>query len=130
MVALWTQVKRLIRVYTPFVCTFNALMNGVQLCNNEVDDGQYFLSAAYFGYSIIVVAYFFVTSLRMCVWYHLNLVCLLLVQFCGIAYSYLYIDFALYLDLVFLFSIFGILFFFIFKVFYKVTSTYLCIDRY
>nr|DAH96026.1 MAG TPA: hypothetical protein [Caudoviricetes sp.] len=38
------------------------------------------LLAAISGNSIIVVLYMFVTSMRMCIWYKLNLLCLLLTQ--------------------------------------------------
>lgn len=121
---------RFLRIYTPFICTVMVLINGVLFSRGDIPEDFTFLGAATTGHSILVVAYFFVTSLRMCIWYKLNLLCLLLVQLCGVAYNYMDIEFSLYVNAVILLAALGILFFLIFRVFYKVTSLFLCTHRY
>lgn len=46
------------------------------------------LMATLTGNSVLVDLYMFTTSMRMCVWYKLNLLCLLLIQICGLLYNY------------------------------------------
>ena len=122
-------VKRLIRVYTPFVLTIMALINGVKLLNETLTEHFMFTSSATTGFSILVVTYFFAASDRMCIWYKLNLLCLLGVQLCGIAYNYLDMDVALYANSIILLSALGILMFLVFKIFYQVTSMFGCNRR-
>lgn len=121
---------RFIRIYTPLICTIMVLINGLLISRGNIPEDFIFLSSATTGHSILVIMYFFVTTLRMCIWYRLNLLCLLLIQLCGIAYNYMNIEFSLYVNALVLLSILGILFFLIFKVFYKVTGLLLCIHRY
>lgn len=88
------------------------------------------LLAAVSGNSIIVVLYMFATSMRMCIWYKLNLLCLLLTQICGLMYNYYDIDTSLYLWVVVLLSTMGVMFFLIFRIFYNVTRLFGCNRRY
>lgn len=120
---------RFLRIYTPFICTVMVLINGVLFSRGSIPEDFTFLGSAISGNSILVVAYFFVTSMRMCIWFKLNLLCMLLVQLCGIAYNYLDIDFAIYLNAIILLSALGIIFFLIFRIFYKVTGV-ICNRRY
>lgn len=71
---------RFIRVYTPFICTIMALLNGVLFMGGESELPIVYLMDVLAGNSIIVDLYLFATSMRMCVWYKLNLLCLLSVQ--------------------------------------------------
>lgn len=100
---------RFIRIYTPFICTIMALLNGVLFMKGATEISLINLLAAISGNSIIVVLYMFVTSMRMCIWYKLNLLCLLLTQICGLMYNYYDIDTSLYLWVVVLLSAMGVL---------------------
>lgn len=88
-----------------------------------------YLMATLTGNSVLVDLYMFATSMRMCVWYKLNLLCLLLIQLCGLMYNYYDIDTSLYLWAVVLPSAMGILFFLIFRIFYNVTRLFGCNRR-
>lgn len=120
---------RFIRIYTPFICTIMALLNGVLFMRGATEISLINLLAAISGNSIIVVLYMFVTSMRMCIWYKLNLLCLLLTQICGLMYNYYDIDTSLYLWVVVLLSAMGVMFFLIFRIFYNVTRLFGCNRR-
>lgn len=121
---------RFIRIYTPFICTVMALLNGVLFMKGATGIPLIDLLATVSGNSIIVVLYMFVTSMRMCIWYKLNLLCLLLTQICGLMYNYYDIDTSLYLWVVVLLSAMGVMFFLIFRIFYNVTCLFGCNRRY
>lgn len=120
---------RFIRIYTPFICTIMALLNGVLFMKGATELSLINLLAAISGNSIIVVLYMFVTSMRMCIWYKLNLLCLLLTQICGLMHNYYDIDTSLYLWVVVLLSAMGVMFFLIFRIFYNVTRLFGCNRR-
>ena len=120
---------RFIRIYTPFICTVMALLNGVLFMRGVTELPAIYLMATLTGNSVLVDLYMFVTSIRMCIWYKLNLLCLLLIQICGLMYNYLGIDTSLYLWAVVLLSATGILFFLIFRIFYNVTRLFGCNRR-
>ena len=120
---------RFLRIYTPFICTLMALLNGVYFISDYPMDNFAFLASALTGNSILLDIYMFITSLRMCIWYKLNLLCLLLVQMCGILYSYFDIDTSLYLWVVVLLSALGIICFLVFRVLYNVTTAFGCSYR-
>ena len=121
---------RFIRIYTPFICTVMALLNGVLFMKGATGIPLIDLLATVSGNSIIVVLYMFVTSMRMCIWYKPNLLCLLLTQICGLMYNYYDIDTSLYLWVVVLLSAMGVMFFLIFRIFYNVTRLFGCNRRY
>lgn len=120
---------RLIRIYTPFICTLMVLLNGVLFICDSQEVTLIRMLSAITGHSVVVVLYMFATSLRMCIWYKLNLLCLLLVQICGLAYNCYDIDTLLYLWIVILLSALGIMFFLIFRIFYNVTRLFGCNRR-
>lgn len=120
---------RFIRIYTPFICTVIALLNGVLFMKGVTELPAIYLMATLTGNSVLVDLYMFVTSMRMCIWYKLNLLCLLLIQLCGLTYNYYDIDTSLYLWVVILLSAMGILFFLIFRIFYNVTRLFGCSHR-
>lgn len=120
---------RLIRIYTPFICTLMVLLNGVLFMYEKQTLFFMNLLSSTTGYSIAVVLYMFATSMRMCIWYKLNLLCLLLVQICGLMYNCYEMDYSLYLWIVVLLSALGIMFFLIFRIFYNVTRLFGCNRR-
>ena len=121
---------RLIRIYTPFICTLMALVNGVLFIRGAEELPTIYLFATLTGNSVLVDSYMFVTSLRMCIWYKMNLICLVLIQICGLLYNYFDIDTSLYLWIVVLLAAMGVIFFLVFRIFYKVTSVLGCSRRY
>lgn len=113
---------RFIRIYTPFIITLFTLVNSLiflfEISVNNVD----YMFSVIMGNSILLTAYMYCVSLRMCIWYKLNLLCLLLTQTLSLVYNYLEIDNALYLWTIILFCSFGIVCFLIFKKCYKVET--------
>ena len=120
---------RLIRIYTPFICTLMALVNGVLFMRGITELPAIYLMATLTGNSVLVDLYMFATSMRMCIWYKLNLLCLLLIQISGLMYNYYNLDTSLYLRVTVLFAAIGIVFFLIFRIFYNVTRLFGCSRR-
>lgn len=117
-------VVRFLRIYTPFICTLMALLDGVYFMSGAPMDNFAFIISALTGNSILLDIYMLVVSLRMCIWYKLNLLCLLLTQICGVLYNYYDIDASLYLWTVVLLSACGIICFLVFRIFYRVKLIY------
>lgn len=112
-------INRIIRIYTPFICSLFVLLNGVCFIL-ELDNLDFvYALASISGSSILLVIYMYSVSRRMCIWYKLNLLTLLLTQVIGLMYDIMSIDVAIYLYSVTCLSILGIIFFLIYKVFYK-----------
>lgn len=120
---------RFVRVYTPFICTVMALVNGVLFLRGATELSAIYLMATLTGNSVLINLYMLATSMRMCIWYKLNLFCLLLIQVCGLSYNYFHIDTSLYLWVVTLLSALGVMCFLIFRAFYKVTCLFGCTRR-
>lgn len=120
---------RFLRIYTPFICTLMALLNGVLFMMGDAHGEFVYITSALTGNSIAVVLYMFCTSMRMCIWYKLNLLCLLLIQVLGITYDCLSMDFTTYLLAVVMLSMVGIICFLIFQMFYRVTSLFTCTSK-
>lgn len=120
---------RFIRIYTPFICTVMALVNGVLFMRGVTELPAIYLMATLTGNSVLADLYMFITSMRMCIWYKLNLLCLLLIQICGLMYNYYDIDTSLYLWVVVLLAAMGVMFFLIFRIFYNVTRLFGCNRR-
>lgn len=115
-------VRKLLRIYTPFICTLVALIYGVLLLLDiEFANADYILSAVT-GNSIIVVAYMWATSKRMCIWYKLNLLCLLLIHIDGLIYFLSDMKFAPYCYSVILIATVGLVFFIIYRVVVGITK--------
>lgn len=88
-----------------------------------------YLLATFTGNSALVDLYMLATSIRMCIWYKLNLLCLFLIQICGMLYNYYDIGTSLYLWVVVLLAAMGIFFFLVFRIFYSVTRLFGCNRR-
>lgn len=115
-------VRKLLRIYTPFICTLVALIYGVLLLMDiEFANADYILSAVT-GNSIIVVAYMWATSKRMCIWYKLNLLCLLLIHIDGLIYFLSDMNFTPYCYSVILIATAGLIFFIIYRVIAGITK--------
>lgn len=111
---------RFLRIYTPFICTLVALLNGVLFMMGDAQGDFIYFSSALTGNSVAVVIYMFCASLKMCVWYKMNLLCLLFIQIIGITYNYFNIEFSIYLLIVVLLASMGIISFLVFRIFYRI----------
>lgn len=120
---------RLIRIYTPFICTIVALVNGVLFIGGMPKLPVIYFFATLTGNSVFVDLYMLATSMRMCIWYRLNLLCLLFIQISGMVYNYFDIDNSLYLWVVTLSAAMGVVFFLVFRLGYTVTRSFGCIRR-
>lgn len=122
-------IRRLIRLYTPFICTFMCLLNGVSIFLGYDSIPQIYIMANLTGNSVLLDVYMLCCSRKMCVWYKADVCCLLLIQICGLLYNAFDIDEALYLFCVILLSAIGMITFFIFRVFYVVTHEFVSSRR-
>lgn len=120
---------RAIRIYTPFICALMALLNGVLFLRGVEATPLVYLIATFTGNSLLVDLFMLAASMRMCIWYKLNIFCLFMVQICGLLYNYMDIPTALYLWVTILFSIMGIISFLVFRIFYTVTHLFGCSRR-
>lgn len=121
---------KFIRVYTPFVCTLATLLECKLFEYGEDSLTNIYLLSGMSGASLLLVVYMWIVSLKMCIWYRINLMCLFLIQICGILYNCFDMEFSLYLWRVTLLSEVGMLSFLIFMVYYKITGSYLRIGKY
>lgn len=109
-----------IRIYTPFIITIFTLINSL-LFLTDVDTAKFaYILSIISGNSVLLTTYIYYVSRRMCIWYKLNLFCLLLTQLLSLAYNCLEINFSLYIWTVVLFCSFGIACLLIFKKYYNV----------
>lgn len=122
-------LRRLIRLYTPFICTLVCLFNGVSILFEYYSISQIYIMANLTGNSVLLDVYMLCCSRKMCIWYKADVYCLLLIQVCGLLYNAFDIDEALYLFLVILLSAIGMITFFIFRVFYVVTHEFVSSRR-
>ena len=78
-------VKRLIRIYTPFICAITAIIHGViSLGEYEVVLGYYL--SEFTGHSLLVLLYILATCRRMCKWYKITVYLLMSVHALNIIY--------------------------------------------
>lgn len=110
---------RFIRIYTPFICSIMTLINGVYFLLGGSDNEITYTMSSLTGNSFLIVLYVYCTSLKMCIWYKLNLFCLFLIQTIGLLYEYTNISIYMYFNIVILLSIIGIICFLVFRIFYR-----------
>lgn len=85
-------LSRLVKIYTPFICAFIAIIHGV-LSLSGYDGILYGISADLTGHSVIVILYILSTSKKMCKWYRYTNYLLLSIHFFNIAYYFKLIDY-------------------------------------
>lgn len=108
-------IKRLIRIYAPFICTIIALIHGVLYLLDEINDDFIFNSSAYAGFSILTISYFWATSNRMCKWWYLNLKCLLLIDIFSLLVYYKFIPGVVYFYAGTILASFALIFFLLYR---------------
>lgn len=118
-------LRRLIRIYTPFICSIVAIINGVMYLKGiEIPNFDYIMSETT-GHSFLLVLYMFSTSKGVCIWYKLNLLCLLLIHVDGTIYFFSNMEFDSYCFSVIVFSIIGLLCFLLYRITVGITK-FLC----
>lgn len=85
-------VARLIRIYTPFICALAAIIHGV-LVLTEYDGYAYCVLSDLTGHSLLLMAYVFATSKRMCKWYKVTCWLLVMIHIINIYYSFFGLDY-------------------------------------
>lgn len=106
-----------------------AFVNGVLFIEGETELPLIEILSTISGHSVLIVLYMFAVSRKMCIWYKMNLGCLLVVQICGFFYNYMDMDTFLYLWVVTILSGMGIVFFLLFRLTHKVIGLFGCSHR-
>ena len=84
-------IKRLIRIYTPFICALTAVIHGVLFLLGYNGIILWILGKLT-GHSILLILYILSTSDRMCIWYKTTNYLLLSIHFAYIIYKFGYIE--------------------------------------
>lgn len=79
-------LRRLIRIYTPFICALVALIHGVLFYLLKYEGVILNIMGEYTGHSVLLIAYIWATSKRMCKWYHLTNILLMLIHINDLLY--------------------------------------------
>lgn len=120
---------QIIKVYTPFICTLIAFLNGVYLlCELECTLLVQIFSTLT-GNSILIDIFILAVSNKMCIWYKLNALFLLLTQISGLLYNLFEIDESLYLFMVVLFASCGTICFLIYRFLSKIIRLFQYIGK-
>lgn len=80
-------LKRLVRIYTPFICAVVAIIHGVLYfcrCKSELC----FIMNDFTGHSFLLIGYILCTCDRMCKWYKITCLLLMTVHIPNILYVY------------------------------------------
>lgn len=78
-------IKRLIRIYTPFICALTAIIHGVLFLLGHKGI-IYKLMGEFTGHSILLILYIICTSSKMCKWYKITNLLLLSIHIMNITY--------------------------------------------
>jgi hypothetical protein len=108
-----------IRVYTPLILSILALLNAFMYMSEEGDYTLVYLIANMASSSLLIDFYILSVSSRMCIWYKLNILCLILIHISGLLYNVAWIDESIYLYIIAVLSTIGIIFFLVFHIFYR-----------
>lgn len=64
-------IKRLIKIYTPFVCSLSAITHGV-LYFIGYEGCLYYVLNNFTGHSFLLILYIIATTSKMCIWYKIT----------------------------------------------------------
>lgn len=117
-------IKRLIRIYTPFICAVVAIIHGV-LYLIGVTGCVYAVLGNFTGHSILLLLYVLSTCKQMCVWYKRTVKLLIATHIVNILYYLGLFDIngVMYYSLVF--NIFALLSFLLYRIKVGITK-FLC----
>lgn len=108
-----------IRVYTSLILSVLALLNTILFMSEEENCDAVYLIANMASSSLLIDFYILSVSRRMCIWYKLNILCLILTHISGLLYNGAWIDESIYPYIIAVLSAIGIIFFLIFRIWYK-----------
>lgn len=114
-------MNKLIKLYTPFICSISSTIHGV-LYINKVDTVFYWLASNLTGHSLLVLAFILIHSKRMCKWYKLSIYCLMFVHVVNILTRFELISRPDSIKMSILINLAALLFWLIFRVTYKTTN--------
>ena len=106
-------LRRLVRLYAPFICTITAYIHGYKFLNGSLTDSFVYNCSINAGFSVIMILYVMATAKRM------NLGCLLGICACSFIYKYVPISEVVYFYAVTLLSGIGIIFFLLTLITYR-----------
>lgn len=81
-------LRRLIRIYTPFICALFALIHGVLFSLLEYRGIILSIMGEIAGHSLLLVMYIWATSKHMCKWYHRTNFLLMMIHVNNLLYYY------------------------------------------
>ena len=108
-------VRRLFKIYTPFICAFTALIHGVCILL-EVKGLFYSIMNEFTGHSVLLIAYIICSSQKMCIWYKITNYLLLSLHIFNLSYYFDLIDYDNLLYFGILINIISIITFIIYRV--------------
>ena len=116
-------MRTLIKLYTPFICAITSLVNEILIYNNIRTD---FLHVSYnlTGDSVLLLLYVYYHSGKMCKWYKLTIICLIINHIVKLMYRFDYIkSLSFALEIAILISVVSIMSWLLFAKGYKVCKT-------
>lgn len=117
-------VKKLIRIYTPFICAVAAIIHGV-FSLLEYDTKVYYLLGEFAGHSFLLLLYVLANSRRMCKWYKITVYLLLGIHVLNLFYLFGCLEYYTLLYLGIVVNILAVICFLIFR-FTRGVSKILC----
>lgn len=108
-------IKRLIRLYTPFICALTAIIHGV-LYLMKYDGLLTVVLSEFTGHSILLILYVLSTSPKMCKWYKITNYLLLSIHLMNLVYIAGFISYDILLYLGILINITALITFLIYRV--------------
>jgi hypothetical protein len=109
---------RFIRLYTPFVLSIMAGVNAILLSYVDNHNAVNYITNIVSG-SILVDIYFISVSLRTCVWYKMNIVCLILIHITNIIYNEDLISKTMHLNIVTILSVISLIMMMLIRILYN-----------
>jgi hypothetical protein len=117
-------IKKLIRIYTPFICAVVAIIHGVLfLC--EYQGVLMLVLGEFTGHSLLLIAYILSTCKHMCIWYKLTNWILFFGHAINIMYYFDLIDQSHIIYILILLNILALISFLIYRITVGITK-FLC----
>lgn len=114
-------LSMLIRIYTPFISALIALIHGVLLLS-DYDGILLWILGELTGHSVLMIAYILATSRRMCKWYKITVILLLLPHLINIGYYLGWVSYNSIIYLGIIIAIFSLIAFLIYRVTVGITK--------
>ena len=85
-------IKRLVKIYTPFVCALSAITHGV-LYFVGYNGNLYYVLNDFTGHSFLLILYIICTSSKMCFWYKATNYLLMSIHIFNVLNAFGYLDY-------------------------------------